>query len=181
MLPKWVCIVLRINAMLFVLFDVILYLSFEYFTGFWNQINILCWNGFHRSSQFYQSQLITNIETVLYSVHYSNWVFLNSSQDQRWKRDSSHSEDITSTKVQGSMNIFSNDGSFLDQFKKLSGVKGEQENCHSCLKKHVIKWKWGVVSCGSCKPSVRHVCYIAFEGLKANFGFWVKWLGEGKE
>lgn len=43
------------------------------------------------------------------------------------------------------MNIFSNDGSFLDQFKKLSGVKGEQENCHSRLKKLVIKAKWCIV------------------------------------
>jgi hypothetical protein len=43
------------------------------------------------------------------------------------------------------MNIFSNDGSFLDQFKKLSGVKGEQENCHSRLKKHVFKSKWCIV------------------------------------
>ena len=39
------------------------------------------------------------------------------------------------------MNIFSNDGSFLDQFKKLSGVKGEQEHYHSRLKKNVIKIK----------------------------------------
>jgi len=86
-----------------------------------------------------------NIETLLYSIHYSNWLFLNSNQDQRWKRDSSHSEDINSSKVQGSMNIFSNDGSFLDQFKKLSGVKGEQEHPHLRLKKHVTKSKWCTV------------------------------------
>jgi len=86
-----------------------------------------------------------NIETPLYSFHYSNWFFLNSNQDQRWKRDSSHSEDINSSKVQGSVNIFSNDGSFLDQFKKLSGVKGEQERCHFRLKKHVTKSKWCIV------------------------------------
>ena len=60
-------------------------------------------------------------------MHNSNWEFLNSNQDQRWKRDTSHSEDVAITKVQGSVNIFSNDGSFLDQFKKLSGVKGKQE------------------------------------------------------
>lgn len=145
MLPKCACILLRRKS-LFVLFDVIIYLYYGYFIRFWNQINILCWNGFHcSSSQFYQSQLIMNIETLLYSVHYSNWLFLNSNQDQRWKRDSSHSEDISSTKAQGSMNIFSNDGSFLDQFKKLSGVKGEQENCHSRLKKRVFKTKWCIV------------------------------------
>jgi len=126
-LPKCACILLRRNLMFF---GVILYLYYGYFIRFWNQINILRWNGFHcSSSHFYQSQLIMNIETLLYCVHYSNWLFLNSNQDQRWKRDSSHSEDISSTKVQGSMNIFSNDGSFLDQFKKLSGVKGEQEHC----------------------------------------------------
>ncbi|XP_023725882.1 max-binding protein MNT isoform X3 [Cryptotermes secundus] len=49
--------------------------------------------------------------------------FWKSNQDQRWKRDSSQSEDTNSSKVPGSVNIFSNDGSFLDQFKKLSGVK----------------------------------------------------------
>jgi len=49
---------------------------------------------------------------------------------------------MNSSKVQGSVNIFSNDGSFLDQFKKLSGVKGEQEHCHLRLKKHATKSKW---------------------------------------
>ncbi|KAJ9599257.1 hypothetical protein L9F63_010259, partial [Diploptera punctata] len=54
----------------------------------------------------------------------SRRTFWKSNQDQRWKRESSHAEDTTvPNKSFGSMNIFSNDGSFLDQFKKLSGVK----------------------------------------------------------
>jgi hypothetical protein len=57
----------------------------------------------------------------------SGWKCLHSNQEQRWKRDSSQSEDTNSSSVSGSMNIFSNDGSFLDQFKKLSGVKGEPQ------------------------------------------------------
>jgi hypothetical protein len=62
-----------------------------------------------------------------YFLNRSGRKFLHSNQDQRWKRDSSQSEDTNNSKVPGSMNIFSNDGSFLDQFKKLSGVKGKPE------------------------------------------------------
>ncbi|KDR10314.1 hypothetical protein L798_14997, partial [Zootermopsis nevadensis] len=50
---------------------------------------------------------------------------LQGASDQRWKRDSSHSEDTSSSKASSSVNIFSNDGSFLDQFKKLSAWHGQ--------------------------------------------------------
>nr|CAD7591989.1 unnamed protein product [Timema genevievae] len=49
------------------------------------------------------------------------WV--NSSNDQRWKREKSHQEVSTVSASKHTMNIFSNDGSFLNQFKKISGGK----------------------------------------------------------
>jgi hypothetical protein len=64
----------------------------------------------------------------------SGWEIFHSNQEQRWKRDSSQSEDTGTSKLLGSKNIFSNDGSFLDQFKKLSGVKGKPQTQTLSLK-----------------------------------------------
>ncbi|XP_047003177.1 SURP and G-patch domain-containing protein 1 isoform X1 [Schistocerca americana] len=47
-----------------------------------------------------------------------------SNLDSRWKKEQSHTDRNSSQqKTSGALNIFSNDGSFLDQFKKMSGVK----------------------------------------------------------
>ncbi|GLG94889.1 Uncharacterized protein GBIM_01976 [Gryllus bimaculatus] len=54
--------------------------------------------------------------------------------DQRWKKETSYTDDSSSKS--NSVNIFNNDGSFLDQFRKLSGVKDskikrEEDTPHS--------------------------------------------------
>ncbi|XP_066994455.2 SURP and G-patch domain-containing protein 1 isoform X2 [Anabrus simplex] len=50
------------------------------------------------------------------------------SHDQRWKKETQNPEDKGLAQSSNSINIFSNDGSFLDQFKKLSGVKKDTKS-----------------------------------------------------
>lgn len=60
------CVVIKINIHDFMLLQVILYFYCCYFTGSWNQINILHWKCMPVFTTGFWFWFITNIETVLY-------------------------------------------------------------------------------------------------------------------